>query len=84
MDRKLVPIGETLYAPELDGMVLPDGSVHDGCLRADDTGGAIKHRLMDFFVVEIGNFIWVNLAMWFDRYFTPHVEAPRCAYLRDP
>lgn len=84
VDRRLIAIGETLYAPEFDGLVLPDGSVHDGCLRADDTGGAIKQRLMDFFVVEVGNFMWVNLAMWFDRYFTPHIEHPRCDYLRDP
>lgn len=83
VDRRLVPIGETLYVPEFDGMPLPDGSVHDGCLRADDTGGAIKHRLIDFFVAEMKNFMWVNDQMWFDRYFTPHIEAPRCEYLRD-
>ena len=37
-------------------MVLPDGSIHDGCVRADDTGGGIKKRKMDFFVVTYGNF----------------------------
>lgn len=83
VDRRLVAIGETLYVPEFDGMPLPDGSVHDGCLRADDTGGAIKRKLIDFFVAEMKNFMWVNHHMWFDRYFTPHIEAPRCEYLRD-
>lgn len=83
VDRNLVPIGETLYVPEFDGLPLPDGSVHDGCLRADDTGGAIRKRLIDFFVVEMDNFMWVNDHMWFDRYFTPHIESPRCEYLRD-
>lgn len=84
VDRRLLPIGDTLYVPEFDGLPLPDGDVHDGCLRADDTGGAIKKRLIDFFVVELENFLWVNEHMWFDRYFTPHIEDPRCLYLRDP
>ena len=84
VDRRLVAIGDTLYVPEFDGLPLPDGNVHDGCLRADDTGGAIQRRLIDFFVAEMENFMWVNEHMWFDRYFTPHIEAPRCDYLRDP
>ena len=56
VDPRLVPIGEPIYIPEFDGMVLPDGSIHDGCVRADDTGGGIKGRKMDFFVVTYGNF----------------------------
>lgn len=83
IDRRLVAIGEPLYIPEFDGMPLPDGSTHDGCVRADDTGGAIKHRLMDFFVVELENFRWVRDALWGVRWFTPQIEAPRCEYLRD-
>jgi 3D (Asp-Asp-Asp) domain-containing protein len=83
VDRRLIPIGDTLYVPEFDGMPLPDGGFHDGCLRADDTGGAIKKRLIDFFVADMENFMWVNQHMWFDRYFTPHIEDPRCDYLRD-
>lgn len=83
VDRELIPIGETLYVPEFDGLPLPDGGVHDGCLRADDTGSAIKRRLIDIFVVELENFMWVNRHMDYNRYFTPHIEAPRCDYLRD-
>jgi 3D (Asp-Asp-Asp) domain-containing protein len=83
IDRRLIAIGEPLYIPEFDGMPLPDGSIHDGCVRADDTGGAIKQRLMDFFVVELENFRWVRDALWGVRWFTPHIEAPRCEYLRD-
>lgn len=83
VDRRLIPIGDTLYAPEFDGMMLPDGSFHDGCWRADDTGGAIKRKLIDLFIAERDNFPWVNEQMWYDRYFTPHVEDPRCDYLLD-
>ena len=84
VDRRLIPLGDTLYVPEWDGMRLPDGSVHDGCVRADDTGGAIRNRLIDFFVAELENFLWVNQQMFYHRYITPHVEHPRCDYLREP
>lgn len=83
VDRKLVAIGDTLYIPELDGVQLPDGSFHDGCVRADDVGGMIRRRRMDLFVVKEDNFHQVQSQMWFDWWFTPHIEEPRCAYLRD-
>lgn len=82
VDRRLVPIGETLYIPELDGLLLPTGKYHDGCVRADDVGGMIKKRVMDFFVVEKRNFRPVQEQLWNDWWFTPHIESPRCAYLR--
>ena len=30
IDPRLVPLGEPLYIPEFDGLLLPDGSLHDG------------------------------------------------------
>jgi 3D (Asp-Asp-Asp) domain-containing protein len=83
VDPRLVPIGEPLYIPEFDGLVLPDGSIHDGCVRADDTGGGIKKRKMDFFVVTYGNFRFLLEELQNVSWITPHVEAPRCEYLRD-
>jgi 3D (Asp-Asp-Asp) domain-containing protein len=83
VDPRLVPIGEPLYIPELDGLVLPDGSIHDGCVRADDTGGGIKRRKMDFFVVTYGNFRFLLDELANVTWMTPHVQAPRCQYLRD-
>jgi 3D (Asp-Asp-Asp) domain-containing protein len=82
VDRRLIQLGETLYVPEFDGMVLPTGEIHDGCVRADDVGGAIRKRLVDFFVVELPNFRWVSDQLWGLRRFTPHVEDPRCDYMR--
>ena len=84
VDPRLVPIGEPLYIPEFDGMRLPDGSLHDGCVRADDTGGGIKLRKMDFFVVTYGNFRFLLQELWGTNWVTPQIEAPRCEYLRDP
>ena len=82
VDPKLVPLGEPLYLPEFDGLRLPDGSVHDGCVRADDTGGGIKQRKLDFFVVTYGNFRWLLQEIWGVNWVTPEIEAPRCQYLR--
>jgi len=50
-DPSVIKGGTVMYSPELDGMKLPDGSsTHDGCVRADDTGGAIKGARVDWFV----------------------------------
>ncbi len=83
IDPRLVKIGEPLYIPEFDGLVLPDGSIHDGCVRADDTGGGIKKRKMDFFVVTYGNFRFLLSQLLNVTWVTPHIEAPRCEYMRD-
>ena len=84
VDPRLVPIGEPIYIPEFDGLVLPDGSILDGCVRADDTGGGIKKRKMDFFVVTYGNFRFLLDELLNVTWITPHIQAPRCQYLRDP
>jgi hypothetical protein len=84
VDPRLIKLGEPLYLPELDGVPLPDGSIHDGCVRADDVGGAIKKRKMDFFVVTFGNYRVLNEQLLGVGWVTPHIEAPRCEYLRVP
>lgn len=84
VDRRLIAIGEPLYVPEFDGLVLPDGSHHDGCVRADDTGGNIKKREMDFFVVSYENFRFLLEQVAGGIWVTPQIEHPRCEYLRDP
>jgi 3D (Asp-Asp-Asp) domain-containing protein len=83
VDPRVVHIGEPLYIPEFDGLPLPDGSTHDGCVRADDTGGGIKGRKMDFFVVTDGNYRVLHDGLLGVSWVTPHVSAPRCEYLRD-
>jgi 3D (Asp-Asp-Asp) domain-containing protein len=84
VDPRVIRLGETLYLPELDGVPLPDGSIHDGCVRADDVGGAIKKRKMDFFVVTFSNYRAVSEQLLGIGWVTPHIEAPRCEYLRVP
>jgi 3D (Asp-Asp-Asp) domain-containing protein len=49
-DTAVLPFGTSLYAPELDGLPLPEGGTHDGCLRAADVGGGINGMHFDWFV----------------------------------
>ncbi len=84
VDPRFIAIGEPVYVPEFDGMRLPDGNVHDGCVRADDTGGGIKKKKMDFFVMTYANFRFLLSELWGVIWITPNIEDPRCEYLRDP
>lgn len=54
-DPKFVKLGSLLYIPALEGRRMPGrapwgGYVHDGCVVADDTGGAINDNQLDLFV----------------------------------
>ncbi len=82
VDPRLIPIGSPLYLPEIVGLVLPDGTRHDGCLRADDQGGAIKGGKIDFFVESYPNFKYLADQLWWHLKATPHLDEPRCEYLR--
>lgn len=52
VDPKVVPLGSLLYIKETAGMVLPDGTRHNGLWRAEDIGSAIKGDRIDLFVGE--------------------------------
>ncbi|MEZ4402996.1 MAG: 3D domain-containing protein [Kofleriaceae bacterium] len=57
VDPRVVPYGTTLWLAELDGVAVPGpapwgGFVHDGCVVAADTGGAIVGQHLDWFVGE--------------------------------
>jgi 3D (Asp-Asp-Asp) domain-containing protein len=54
VDSRRIPIGTWIYVEELDGMLMPGKSdygsfVHDGCVVADDRGGGVKGKQIDFF-----------------------------------
>jgi hypothetical protein len=54
VDRRRVQVGRWLYVEELDGVTMPGsapwgGFVHDGCVLADDIGGRVRGRQLDFF-----------------------------------
>jgi 3D (Asp-Asp-Asp) domain-containing protein len=82
VDPRYIPIGSPVYVPELVGVLMPDGTRHDGCLRADDVGGAIKQHKLDFFVESYANFKFIADNLWWHLKATPMLEEPRCQYLR--
>jgi 3D (Asp-Asp-Asp) domain-containing protein len=45
----LVPIGTKALVIDLIGTILPDGSIHDGWVTSNDTGGAIFGKHFDLF-----------------------------------
>lgn len=47
-----VKIGTKLYIKELDGLRLPDGKKHNGCVRVDDEGWSFGGCQLDFFVLQ--------------------------------
>lgn len=82
VDPRYIPIGSPVYVPELVGILMPDGTRHDGCLRADDMGGAIKEHKIDFFVESYENFKFIADNLWWRMKATPTLDEPRCEYLR--
>ncbi len=53
VDKSVMKIGKWYYIKQLDGARMPYPNstlVHDGCVRAVDTGPAIKGRHIDFYV----------------------------------
>lgn len=90
IDPRFVPLGTPLYIPELRGLPLPalaPGQVeerHDGCVRADDTGGGIRRREVDLFVGSYPLYRAAEMWLLGDGKITPYLEEPRCDYLRYP
>lgn len=57
VDPSFVSIGTKLYIPEIDGLTMPGkppwgGFVHDGCVVADDRGGGVEGKQIDFFMAR--------------------------------
>ena len=50
VDRKALKFRAWYRIPELEGFKLPGGEVHNGIVRALDTGGAIRGRHIDLHV----------------------------------
>jgi 3D (Asp-Asp-Asp) domain-containing protein len=82
VDPRYIPIGSPVFVPELVGLRLPDGTRHDGCLRADDQGGAIRLRKIDYFVESWFNYKYLAEQLWWRLDVTPLLDEPRCQYLR--
>jgi 3D (Asp-Asp-Asp) domain-containing protein len=49
VDPNIIPIGSTIFVPAAKGVVLPDGTIHDGLFQAVDVGDLIVALHIDFF-----------------------------------
>ncbi|CEP18820.1 hypothetical protein [Parasitella parasitica] len=47
-----IKAGTTLYIKEMDGLALPNGKTHNGCVRVDDQGWSLGGCHIDFFVLQ--------------------------------
>jgi hypothetical protein len=74
-----IPFGKVVYCPELAGLALPDGGVHDGCLRTDDVPSGPKSSQIDWFVGL--NEYYERLEPQIPEQVTFNEDAQRCAYL---
>jgi len=52
VDNRKILLGSVVRIDETIGMVLPDGTTHDGLWKAEDVGGAIQGDRIDLFVGE--------------------------------
>lgn len=50
VDPNRIPLGSVVLIKESIGMLLPDGTIHDGLWKAEDIGAAIKTDRIDLFV----------------------------------
>ncbi|KAG0166682.1 hypothetical protein DFQ28_007013 [Apophysomyces sp. BC1034] len=46
-----IDIGTKLYIKALDGLQLPNGKTHNGCVRVDDVGWNLEECQVDLFVL---------------------------------
>ena len=87
VDTGVLSIGDAIYVAELDGVVMPGDSpwgnfVHDGCLVADDIGGAINGQHLDFFVGLRDSYLSINGELGLSS-VTVHHPGDRCSGYAD-
>ncbi|MDJ0762790.1 MAG: 3D domain-containing protein [Myxococcota bacterium] len=80
VDNDYIEFGTLLYAPLLDGLTLPDNTVHDGCLRADDVGWGVNGMHIDWFVGLQSNY--QTLVTLLPEELPLHHSAGKCDYLQ--
>jgi len=69
IDRTRVKLRRWYVIPELMGHEMPDGTIHNGRVRALDTGGAIKGKRVDFFIGKRAWWLWLLRRRWVSGLF---------------
>jgi 3D (Asp-Asp-Asp) domain-containing protein len=78
VDPKVIAIGTPLYVPAFDGVTMSDPPfVHDGCVRADDTGPSIVGAQLSWFVALAAHQQSLDAALGLSTVFV-HEGGTRC------
>ncbi len=84
-DPKVIKLGSKIYIKNVEGLVLPDGNIHNGIFDVVDIGGAIKDKHIDIFVGMDDNsviFEKVNVISnrYSDLYLVRQPEETSCVF----
>jgi len=83
VDASVIPLGTSVFIPELMGLPREDGSPHDGCFIAEDRGLRVVGHKVDVFTGDAA-----TTATWSGRLAPSHgvhvlLRDPRCSGARD-
>jgi 3D (Asp-Asp-Asp) domain-containing protein len=79
VDTTVIPLGTSIYVPELAGLPRADGSLHDGCFVAEDRGLKVVGRHLDVFTGDPATTAQWNARVPSNRGVHVHLGDPRCA-----
>ncbi len=79
VDTSVIPLGTTIYVPELAGLPRVDGSPHDGCFVAEDRGLKVVGRHLDVFTGDPSMTAQWNARVPSNQGVHVRVGDPRCA-----
>jgi 3D (Asp-Asp-Asp) domain-containing protein len=78
VDSELIPLGTTIYVPELRGLPREGAGTHDGCLLAEDRGIRVKGKQVDVFTGDPRVTALYNRLLPSNRGVTVVVGSSRC------
>ncbi|WP_437897954.1 3D domain-containing protein [Sorangium sp. So ce124] len=81
VDSSVIPLGTSLFVPELVGLPLPGGGRHDGCFVAEDRGIKVVGRQIDVFTGDPSVTARLNAIFASNRGVRVVLEDARCRAL---
>lgn len=84
VDSSVIPLGTSLFVPELVGLPLPGGGRHDGCFVAEDRGIKVVGRQIDVFTGDPAVTARLNAIFASNRGVRVVFEDARCRALGRP
>jgi 3D (Asp-Asp-Asp) domain-containing protein len=79
VDSSVIPLGTSLYVPELRGLPREGRATHDGCFLAEDRGIRVKGKQVDVFTGDPRVTAVYNRLLPSNRGVTVVVGSSRCA-----